>query len=444
MPLFLPPGRRRLTTFAAIWLLGVAGATLADECAVMARSSPDTPEAWSRLYERLAVLEQHCAKKDADFLALLGAAQLNTGRLNAALATLEQAILQMPRHGGAQVDYALALQRSGQPFAALALNRQLLARDDLPEGLATLLTERSRRWKTTLGEWQHRLSTRVGYDNNLNASPDLRYVTLTLPNLSISLPLTNSTQPRPGATQTLSWQSHYTRDQENGQREWQLGASQRTAEGDFDSLQLSARLSREWSLDAGSLTLAGQAEFLRYAGNSLFRSGGTELSWRPGRDDDHTCAMSYMLEATYQDFLIDSNLNGVELRAGPKLSCPLGNIYWQVEASYITNLATDEERMGSDRTGWEARLGAARRLGKGVAGLSLETLHLTDRQGYNPLLDHGNRRRIARYRARLQYQYPLSDTVSLSASTQYRYQRSNLALFEFDSTQYELGLNWRW
>lgn len=403
---------------------------------------PQTRLEWEQRHATLVAQRERCGNSAA-YLSALGSAELHTGRLDTALISLESALLLDPMQGGAQVDYAQALYLSGQPFAALALNQTLRERSDLPKGLTSHLRERQSRWRRSLASWQHRLETSVGFDTNVNAAPDVQSATLTLPDLAVELPLSSSAQAQSSVTQLLMFSSHYLQAlPDEGRREVRLGTTYRATEGDFDSWQSNVRWEEARTYNGHRLRLGGRVQYLRYAGASLYQSVGADVRWQPVAPSRH-CWLQANTSLEYQYFPADSHLSGVEAKLGPALQCRLGRTLFAANAGYITQQAEHRDRVGGDRYGWEAGLRMARPLGQGTLMGHMETLHLSDDVGYSPLLGNNTRRRIERYQAQLGYQYPISDSLTLSASGFYREQQSNITLFEFDSTQYQLGLQWR-
>jgi tetratricopeptide (TPR) repeat protein len=107
----------------------------------------DQPQTdWELVEQQLTPLQARCLLS-SEYFALLRAAQLNGGRLTQALESLERALLLMPNNGAAQIDYAHALYLQGQLFSALEMNRQIIARTDLPPHLTPMLNRRQQEWQ---------------------------------------------------------------------------------------------------------------------------------------------------------------------------------------------------------------------------------------------------------------------------------------------------------
>ena len=80
-----------------------------------ADAAEDRVAQWAALATSLADLQSRCLRS-SEYYALLGAAQLNSGKLDVASESLERALLLDPTNGAAQIDYAEALYAAGQLF----------------------------------------------------------------------------------------------------------------------------------------------------------------------------------------------------------------------------------------------------------------------------------------------------------------------------------------
>ena len=162
---------------------GFAAATLpsgSDACvAWQPINLPISATDWHQEYYRLSPFLVECLS-NADFLAYYGAIQLRTGRVNDALDTLERALLLNPSHGAAQMDYAQALFYNGDPFAAQSLNESLLSNRDLPPVIRQQIQANQKKLTQLLNTFVTQFNISSGYDSNLNASPNISQLTLTL------------------------------------------------------------------------------------------------------------------------------------------------------------------------------------------------------------------------------------------------------------------------
>ena len=117
--------------------------------------SPQNGIDWEYIHAQLTEIFSQCLLS-SEYFALYGAAQLNTDRLSDSMESLERSLLLDPDNGAALVDYAEALLRDGQLFAALEANVVLLDREDVPERLEHQISQRQRDWRALIQQtnWQ--------------------------------------------------------------------------------------------------------------------------------------------------------------------------------------------------------------------------------------------------------------------------------------------------
>lgn len=409
------------------------------ECRLPSSVQPHSLAAWQTLYDRLITDKETCLM-DAQYMAMLGAAELNTGRLESASTTLESALMLDPMQGGAQVDYARTLYLQGQVFAALDLNRTLLARDDVPDSLRRILMQRQARWQSSLIDWRFQLSLSAGYDSNLNAAPNVQAVTLTLGDTLLRLPLSAQAQPQSGQMSRLDLGVRRTHYQLNGERYLQLGINTQTTDyARYNTQQISLRWGQRLNHRQWHWSTAVTGQYLRYGGMHLYNglAAETELSHDVG-----PCRFGVMLNVTGQDFPGQSDLNGVEGRLGPTLQCQRGPWDMAVAASGISNWALDPDRVGGDRTGGEASIQLGVHWAQERLELSWRYTQLNDHEGYSPLLSANASRHIQRQVGELTFSHALSPELALSLSAKYQDQDSNLTLFNHRSTSAMAGFTW--
>ncbi|MEX2335080.1 MAG: tetratricopeptide repeat protein, partial [Pseudohongiella sp.] len=275
------------------------------------QQNPQVPADWAQIEQQLDPLLPRCLQ-NTEYFALRGAAQLNTGRLGQALESLERALLLNPDNGGAQVDYAQALYLQGQLFSAIDLNRQLLARDDLPAGLQSVLQDRQQSWRGMTRQTSLQADVLVGYDNNLNGGPEPGQITLTLSGEPVLLPLNPEFRPKSGPYMNLRLGGRYRQLAPEHQHNVLVELRGRVSEDQAsDLLQLDTRYAfvkpgdqRSWQLNAGM-------SHLFFGGSPLYtatEAGGRYMpDARLGVCRPHTSAI-----AQHQLFHDQSRLNAVE------------------------------------------------------------------------------------------------------------------------------------
>lgn len=421
-------------------------------CPDLSTLMPGTGTDWQALYIQLEPLLPRCLR-DSDYFALLGAAQMNTGRLNEALESLERALLIEPRNGGAQIDYAEALYRQGQLFSALELNQQIMRRDDVPEHLATLLSERQQAWRGMTRQWGYQADILTGYDNNLNGAPSPNQITLTLSGENVVLPLNPDFQSVEGPFMNVRLGARYRQLAPAHQHNLLIELRGRVSEDtSSDLLQLDTRYafikpeqSHSWQATLGM-------SHLFFGGSPLYtatEAGGQyqfEQNWL--QTDSGSCRPFAAAAAQHQLFHDQSNLNALESKVGGGLNCQISSrIGRQLVLPAFSLLYNDalrhggSARAGGSRSGWQASMDWQLELASGVLITQLNHTHMDDSQSYSPLLAGGARRWIKRSYALVQYRQPLAQRTNLMINLYHQEQRSNLELFRSRDSSVEIGIN---
>jgi hypothetical protein len=150
----------------------------------------------------------------ADFFAYQGQLMLLEGRFVDALAALERSILLDNARLGVQLDYVLALSKTGDIDSARALALQVLERDDAPVAVrlaleSVLRDEQQAQQRLAAGsidrwQWRGSVQSLLGRDSNLNSATSADTINLTLPNGIVSLPIDASSKPKSGLASTTS------------------------------------------------------------------------------------------------------------------------------------------------------------------------------------------------------------------------------------------------
>ena len=398
---------------------------------------------WLAIEEELQPLMQQCLE-NTEYFALLGAAQLNNGNIGAALETLERSLLLEPRNGAAQIDYAQALFVQGQLFSALALNEQLLLREDLPEDLQPVLQERQDNWQAMTRQTGFQADILVGYDSNLNGAPTPDQITLTLSGESINLPLGPDFRPVEGPYLNLRLSGRHRQLTPDHQHNLLVELRGRVSEDTAsDLLQLDTRYAyikpgreHSWQVNAG-------LGHLMFGGSPLYTA--TEVSFRYMPESERNCR-PYLTAATqYQLYHNQSKLNAIESKAGGGYNCPvmnrLGNQQVNLELSLLSNLPIKSGRPGSSRYGWQVNLDWQLELPHGVLSSQINHTQLDDKKGYSTLLADGAARWISRSYVLLQYRQPWRENTTLLVNLYHQEQRSNIELFRSNDSTVELGLS---
>ncbi|HLT64516.1 MAG TPA: tetratricopeptide repeat protein, partial [Pseudohongiella sp.] len=271
---------------------------------------PGSGTDWQALLSQLEPLMPRCLR-NSEYFSLLGAAQLNTGRLAESLESLERALLLDPRNGSAQVDYAEALFRQGQLFSALDLNQQILRRSDVPEHLMGMLAERQKAWDGLTRQWGYQADVLSGYDNNLNGAPSSDQITLTLSGENVIMPLDTDYQPMEGPFLNLRMGARYRQLAPSHQHNVLLEARGRVSEDtSSDLLQVDTRYAfvkpgthRSWQATAGM-------SHLFFGGSPLYTAtelGGQYQFERPLLATASSNCSPYGVGAAQHQFFHDQN-----------------------------------------------------------------------------------------------------------------------------------------
>jgi len=405
-------------------------------------NSAEAVRLWAALATELVGLMPACLRS-SEYFALLGAAQLNALQTARAVESLERSLLLYPDGLAARIDYARALYNVGQLFPALEISEGLLAEDGLPPGLLSELENRNRLWRSETRQSSFELDIGGGYDSNLNGSPNVSEINLTLSGEEVALPLGKAFQSTSGGYSNIRAASRLRTLAPDHRRGWSNELRGRFSEDHrsdllrFDSRYSFTRTSRSrnWAVDGG-LT------HLPFGGSSLFSAA--QLSGRYQFDFKGSCRPAVELAGQRQYFRQQLVLNGIEGKFAGRVQCNFrgghgGFSSISFELGTLRNYSLRSARPGGDREGWQASL--QWQTGGFLAQFS--RTDLSDRLGYSPILAEGARRSINRSQVVLQYRRPvrISKTVaSWFINFFHQNQESNINLFTSRDTSLELGL----
>jgi tetratricopeptide (TPR) repeat protein len=421
--------------------------------------------------ERLST-EKGCLA-DARFHAWRGAVLMALGRPVEAVEPLERALMTEPDLPGAQLDLAQALAYQGDAASAIALLEALRTRPDvtgplraaIETQLAVLVgppaasADDPARWHS---RW--RLTSLAGADSNLNNAPANTEITLTLPQGDVTLPLDASSLPRQGGAllNTVQWQGLKTQ----GEALWVIQAELRarhTAEratryeqADLAAAWLQAPAApRQWvARIAGSNLRFGGSSLLQAYRAGLQRQFSPLASGEPvkGFDAVAGCRPTLAGETEHRRYPSSASLNGVYGGVSLGLLCRPGNGAKSGNGAPARFLNI-EARLGEDRPFDSARAGGIYRRSEvrvqwerplfagGQMGLQWTSTRQTDSEAYSVLLGNVPRRSL-RHALQLDGSWPLGSGLSLVATGESAWQRSNIAAFVSRQRSVYLGLRW--
>ncbi len=395
---------------------------------------------WPEAARLLSPLMPECLRS-AEYFALLGAAQMNSGQITAALESLERALLLDPTNGAAGIDYAQALYVAGQWFPALEINTGLLQRADLPPELAASLQERQQLWQAQTRAYGFAAKVAAGYDDNLNGAPARSDFTLTLSGAPIQLTLDPEFQPVSGGYLNLRLSGYYRRLTPERTHDLVYALRNRRSEHSASELlQFDWRYTQSLPLRRYRLDMVAGTSHLLYGGSPLY--GVTEARARLNRNGPG-CRPQYEMAAQHQLYHGQSFMRGLEASATAGVLCASGEgrRLAGLDVGPLVNLALHDERPGADRAGWHLRLVWQLPLGQGTVSGHFSYARLHDDEGYSELLAGGARRRIQTRSLGLQYSRPLLTDLSFIVNLNHQAQGSNLVPFESSGTALDLGLN---
>jgi len=345
--------------------------------------------------ERLLPLSAACLQR-ADFFAYEGQLFLLQGRFVDALAALERSLLLDSSRLGVQLDYVLALAKTGDLESARALAQQVLARNDAPaamrQALESVLREEQQA-VNVLGRWQWRGSVQslVGRDSNLNSASSADAINLTLPNGNVSLLLDASSKPRSGLADITT--GHFTGQTglDGGllvlQGDWRERLAPSNSE--FGYRQQDASLFfRPYDADAWTGRVA--ASNFAMGGTALFE-GLSASTWRefPGKrlsESISGCNVRTGLEAERRTYAQDRTQNGVYGSMVGLLLCVQAENNYQLGMQGGRDWASVASRAGGDQARLDVKAAWERQWPWARTSAEWITSRLQDSRAYSDLL----------------------------------------------------------
>ncbi|WP_068812368.1 tetratricopeptide repeat protein [Pseudohongiella nitratireducens] len=430
-----------------------------------------TVEDWAALEPQLRSLQSRCLR-NVEYYALLGAAQLNSGRLVLALESLERALLLDPQHGGAQIDYAQALFRRGELFSALSMNQRIIDREDLPTTLRPMLTERQRQWRSLTKQRTLRAEVQAGYDNNLNGAPTPSEITLTLSGEDVLLVLDESYQAISGPYMNARLSSAYREMAPSSQQNWMFDVRGRISEDEAsDLVQLDGRYAYIRPSRERSWQVSGGLSHLMFGGKPLYTAAEASAQIASQRVLS-SCTPFAGVASQYQLFHNLNTFNAIESKITVGVNCqsasglnaqrnggllgggqpqssePSDRQWWQrMQWTPTVNILHSEpiknNRPGNRRTGWQISLDWRLPIWSGTLNAQFSHTEMDDSDGYNPSLANNAEREIDRSYALIQYRLPVTSQTTLQWNAFWQRQHSNLDLFKSRDRTLEFGVQYR-
>ena len=399
---------------------------------------------------------------DSAFLAVLGALLLEDGDAEQALMWLERSVMLDPDSLGARVDLALALSAVGQPGALKELAEQLRHRSDMPAALRERLYPADRPSVFALPpvrlghalrpEWgfQGEISLLTGHEGNLDRSPRLNELTLTLPDGPLTLPV--ESQPRSGlatiaaAALELAYSPQPALVLRSG---FILGARSAPSRHSTDWRQWQWIANASYSFNGvrvyGDYGIAGVGGPLGEPYLLRRLAAGLE-----SRLDDCRARISYEVEDRQQS--VTTTLDSRADAWIGAMQCPtvvVNEWNWLLDLRVGRDKPESESRPG----GMQRSEGAGLRLAGPVARrlqleISWRSSRARDALGYSPLLENNAARRISLHQLTVELSAPVyrgtDQRIDAVLKWQGARQSSNLPLFQYRANSTYGGLRWIW
>lgn len=383
----------------------------------------------------------------SEWLAQLGALLNKEGRYDEAAEHLERSLMLEPDQIQAGLDYAVALAGVGDLLSATQLLGQWLARPDLPNTLRASLVQAQQRYAaagraSTGWQWRRHAGLRLGRDSNLAGAPGITSLTLTLPTGNITLPVEESSLPRPGMYARTDLRVDLASQWANGQRvEVAAAVLSRSSPGAPQTGTTQAELAGEFSRVAGEMGSAGNTTVLQHYTSasvaSLHTRGGTRYAsfqlgtglqlqgkYMPANDSglpgsqglSPICTTRVGIEAQLRNLYSNPVLSGRYAGLTWSWGCHaqpqqvlgdgagLAISQWQFGLRAGVDSPVDASRPGGRQQQYSLR--AAANLGPRWY-VDAELGHNRDSTAYSPILDNGRARNTTRLSMRFEYQFPL-------------------------------------
>lgn len=389
------------------------------------------------------LLEGACSR-DVPFMFWLGRGLNTLQHYDLAVDRLERVLMLDPDHLTAQIEYAIALEGSGERSAADALLAQVEVDRRLSIAQREVIVARRRAWAFALpAGYAHRqtLSLLTGYDNNLLGSTRTTQLELTLPDGSLPVILDPASRPRSGIFGRLDWRLDARLPTGQGEG-WTLAAAlslrHTPAHSDTDFSQFGLVLERNGSgpwAPYGALTLQTLGVQGRRVYQLIGAAGGV----------DHelalpACRVRLGAEYQYRSYPDAQAFNGHYAGGLLQLLCGEGWLF--------------RLRAGQDSPEYAIRPGgrqsrasvlAVRQMLLGPHRLNLEVdaEHQQDARGFSPLLENNQQRRVNKMAYRIEYTH-LGGRIEPFVGAEWLRQQSNLALYAVDTRIVYAGLRVAW
>lgn len=383
---------------------------------------------------------------DTEELIAHGQQALAAGQAAQAALIFERVILDQPWRLGVWMDYALALQLTGDAESAQAIYRRLLTQNP-PEHLRLWLKQQVQKGLPVVTDWVSvgTITLLAGQDSNINLAPTAGSLTLTYPFGPLVLPLADNARAKAGPASLLNVNWEAKRQTANGS-DWsiQAGLSARVAPDTPGQgyLQPSLGLTRRWSgTDTDETLVALAFQQLQYGGQDLQRVLRAGLyRGQPQRAGQSNCSMLYGAEWKLLAYPAAGATGSQYLGIAASLGCTRA-IGWNLLAHAGIDRA-ENQRPGGDQQQVDLRAQIYGRLGSSQWLAEAGIVRLRDTTGYSQLLGNNSVRDIWRGSLSMEYAHPLSERLQGLVRIDAFRQNSSLPLFDTQGKAVWIGMRY--
>jgi hypothetical protein len=386
--------------------------------------------------------------KSIDSLYLSAIAALAADQPVAAREMLEAVVTARPEYAGAWLDLALAAYRSGDVEAGLEHLEYLRSHFSLPPALASQVGYWYKRWQQPASQtvkkhkWQGELTIGYGHDTNVNAGLSSNNLSLTFFGNNIDFPVDRKSLPYADDFSLLSvttWGPALVLDEGSITPLLVLRGKRFNSQSDYDNLDMQAgAVYLRPAEESGSWRVAAFVQQYRLGGNTLNNAvrlnAQRNYSWS-------NCQISAGGEMEYRHAKEDAEIGGNLFSLTGGLNCPMpwgGSISSQLR---MGQTRPREGWPGGTKNGHEFALQYShpfaneRRL-----DLTWRSSWLNDTEGYSPLLENNEARRIFRQDLSLSLRQQLTTEWDALVTAEILRQRSNLELFSYNGSSLMIGV----
>jgi len=414
-------------------------------------SPPAEAAARIKELENLRHLFEDCLPR-WDYFAYQGQILLTQERFADALVALERALMLDATQLGVQLDYSVALARTGDAASARALAQQLLEGKAPPPAVRQMLEAALREGPTppkpqSTWEWRGSVQSLLGKETNLNSATNAEAINLILPNGIVSLPLDASSKPRSGVASISTGHVMAKTSLGAGQLVFQGDWRERLASGNTEVSYRQQDASMLWRSRASNAWAARLALSSYSFGGAFLFQGQTVTAWKEISNKD--CSLFAGLETERRNYAQDSTQNGVYDSAFVSTMCVNGQSNFRVGMQAGTDRANLSSRAGGNQSRldfkavWERQWPWARTTAEVMSSQLKDSSAYSDLLGGEVRTTHRQNLRISVIK-RLYLEEKLNSWGGwyLVSALEVLRQKSNLVLFDINGESLYSGLRY--